>query len=163
MKHILILTLLLLAGPASARFGLGVMVGEPTGLNAKFGLEGNRALDAGLAWSLQDDKDMHLHVDYLFHNHSALKGSGLKGKLALYYGIGGRLQLRDDNNNNGNNNNDDEHDGDDRIGVRIPLGISWAPSGTPIDVFLELAPIVDLVPDTDMDINGGLGIRFWFD
>lgn len=159
MRHILILTLLLLAGPASARFGLGVMVGEPTGLNAKLGLADNRALDAGLAWSLQDNKDMHLHVDYLFHNNTALKGSGVKGKLALYYGIGGRLQLRDDNNRNDRDDDDD----DDRIGVRIPLGISWAPPQTPIDLFFELAPIVDLVPDTGMDINGGLGIRFWFD
>jgi hypothetical protein len=32
----------------------------------------------------------------------------------------------------------------------------------PVDIFLELVPILDLAPETDFDLGGGIGARFWF-
>ncbi|MDP2360095.1 MAG: hypothetical protein Q8O14_05010 [bacterium] len=150
---------LLWAGAASAEWlGLGVMLGEPTGLSAKTWLDKTRALDFGLAWTLSDDQDLHLHADYLLHNRTLLAQSGVPGGLTFYYGVGGRLQLRDDDDGRGRDNDDDK----DRLGLRIPLGIAWTPPATPLDVFLEVVPVVDIIPDTEAGFNGALGVRFWF-
>jgi hypothetical protein len=35
-------------------------------------------------------------------------------------------------------------------------------SGTPLDIFFELVPILDLVPDTDVELNASVGLRYWF-
>ena len=160
MRSMGLLMLLGLSTQAMAgKLGLGVMLGEPTGLNGKVWLDKIHAVDFGLAYSLSEDEDLHLHADYLFHNNTALAGSGMPGRLALYYGIGARLSMRDDNNHN--NGNDPDHD-KDHFGVRIPLGIAWTLPSAPLDFFLELAPVVDLMPDTGADLEGGLGLRFWF-
>ncbi len=146
---------LLLAGATLAHaelLGLGVMVGEPSGLSAKSWLDKTRAVDLGLAYSLSGDTDLQVHADYLIHNFTLLADSGIKGRLPFYYGLGGRLRLREGNGD----------DGKDKLGVRVPLGVSWYPPDTQLDVFLEVVPVVDLLPDTAAGLNAALGVRFWF-
>ena len=53
-------------------------------------------------------------------------------------------------------NNDDP-----RLGLRIPLGLSYLISNSPLELFGELAPVLDLTPDTTFRVNGGLGLRYW--
>jgi hypothetical protein len=38
----------------------------------------------------------------------------------------------------------------------------WIPKNAPIDVFIEVAPLLDIIPETDFSFNGGLGVRFFF-
>jgi hypothetical protein len=125
-------------------FGLGVMAGTPTGLSGKVWTSANNAVDAGLAWSFIDEGYLHIHADYLWHFPQAIHSNP---QVVLYAGIGGRLGLGDDA----------------RVGVRIPGGIEWWPRNTPLDVFLEIAPVLDLAPKTDFAFNGAIGIRFFFD
>jgi hypothetical protein len=127
-------------------FGLGVIVGEPTGLSLKFWTSGKNAVDGGLAWSLNDDSDLHVHGDFLWHNFDLINVS--KGRMPLYYGIGGRLRVRENR--------------DDLIGIRFPVGLDYLFEGAPFDIFLEIVPVLDLAPDTDVDFNAALGGRFWF-
>ncbi|MCA9786704.1 MAG: hypothetical protein KDC10_02400 [Calditrichaeota bacterium] len=141
--------MLTLAGVASAQsLEVGVMVGEPTGLNGKIWLDARHAVDAGLAWSLQSQRSLHAHADWLIHDPEILAGSQIPGEPSLYYGVGGRLSARDH--------------GRDHLGVRIPVGLAWRLPGAPLAVFFELAPVVDLVPDTGLDVEGGLGLRYCF-
>ncbi|MDP2360096.1 MAG: DUF3996 domain-containing protein [bacterium] len=154
-----LLLLSLAVQPVAARLGVGVMIGEPTGLNAKLWLDKTHALDFGLAWSLSEHQDMHVHADYLFHNNNVFANSGASGLLSLFYGIGGRMRIHDDNNDHNGNDNDRDKN---RVGVRIPVGIDWVLPRAPVDFFMELAPVVDLMPDTHLDVEGGIGVRFWF-
>jgi len=124
-------------------FGLGVMLGEPTGISAKVWNSDKSAFGFGAAWSFGRYDAVHLHADYL--RHSWIQGVE-KGDLAFYYGIGGRIVLAD---NPG-------------IGVRVPLGLNYIVPDAPIDIFVEAVPILDLAPSTDFDGNGALGIRFYF-
>lgn len=124
-------------------FGLGIMLGEPSGINAKLWVSSQNAVDAGLAWSFRNDGYIHIHADYLWHFPHLISSTE---RLVLYAGIGGRLG--------------GGHDA--IIGARIPIGIEWWPKDTPLDIFLELAPILDLVPATELSMNGGIGIRFFF-
>jgi hypothetical protein len=51
----------------SRGFGLGIILGEPTGISAKYWTGSTTALDFGLGYSFEKNSRMHLHADYLFH------------------------------------------------------------------------------------------------
>lgn len=145
--------MMILAKPVTAQdhgFGMGIILGEPTGLSAKAWTSGDNAFDFAAAWSFKNyhknhnDGSLLLQADYVWHFFNAISVS--KGKLPVYVGIGARVVLADDPS----------------FGVRIPVGIDYLFSDAPIDVFLELVPILDLSPETDFGIGGGLGIRYWF-
>ena len=125
-------------------FGLGVILGEPTGISFKQWIEKKKAIDGAIAWSFEKKSAVHLHADLLFHTSNIVKVE--MSKLVAYYGIGGRIKFVDKS----------------RIGVRVPLGLDYLPSETPIDVFLEIVPLLDLAPSTDFTLNAALGVRFFF-
>ncbi|HLR24373.1 MAG TPA: hypothetical protein VK112_00810 [Fodinibius sp.] len=133
------------AQQANKGTGIGFMVGEPTGLSLKSWTSSTNAFDVGLAWSLDSDA-VHIHADYLWHNFN-LFNDVQSGSLPFYYGIGGRVVFRDNN--------------DAKIGARIPVGINYLFDDSPIGLFLELAPVFNVAPETDFDIEGGLGVRFY--
>jgi hypothetical protein len=123
---------------AQKNFGIGIIIGEPTGLSAKLYTGSNNAFDFAAAWSFKGEGNLLLQADYVWH-------SSLAKELALYYGIGGRVIFQ----NNA------------RVGVRIPVGLDYQFTTAPIDIFLELVPILDLAPSTNFNIGGGIGVRFW--
>jgi hypothetical protein len=123
----------------------GVLLGEPTGFSAKYWTTSNTALDFGAAWSFEGKGQFHFHCDYLFHNYDLIKVN--RGSLPVYFGIGGRVRF---------------DEGDNRLGLRIAIGAEYLFDEYPMSLFFEIAPIVDFVPDTEADLNGGFGIRYVF-
>lgn len=124
---------------------VGILLGEPTGLSAKLWTTGNTAFDLGVAWSFGDGGNFHLHADYLFHNFDFFDVD--TGSLPIYVGIGGRVRLEDD---------------DSRVGLRVALGLEYIMENNPFSFFFEVAPIVDFLPETEADVNGGIGVRYIF-
>ncbi len=124
---------------------LGILLGEPTGISWKYWTTGDAALDLGVAWSFGDGGHFHLHGDYLFHNFDFFDVDS--GSLPIYVGIGGRVRIEDD---------------DSRVGLRIALGLEYILESNPISFFFEVAPIVDFLPETEADVNGGIGVRYIF-
>jgi hypothetical protein len=127
-------------------FGIGFMVGEPTGLAAKKWIGGKSAFAGGAAWSFVNNSAMVLHLDYLHHNYEAFNVRVEKGKLPFYMGIGGRIKLDDES----------------RLGARVPIGVVYVSDEYPLDVFFEVVPLLDLVPETSFTVNGGIGLRYYF-
>jgi hypothetical protein len=126
---------------------LGVIIGEPTGVSAKFWTSGRSAVDLGVAWSLggsgtihDPSGNMHIHSNYLWHFWT---DSGV----AFYAGLGGRLLF----------------DNDTEFAARIPIGMQFNIARR-LGVFFELAPTLPIMPETesDFDINGGAGVRLRF-
>jgi len=138
-------------------FGLGVIIGEPTGISAKLWTSPVNAFDFGLGWSIGGDRigkykgnyngggRVHFHMDYLWHSFDVIHSSE---RFPLYYGIGGRM-------NTGAGY-------DASLAVRGVLGIAWLPHHTPIDVFLELVPSLQLTPSTGFGLDAGIGARYFF-
>jgi hypothetical protein len=129
------------------RFGLGIMIGEPTGITGKYWMNTTNALAGGVAWSFRGrsgSNNIHLHLDYQAHNFNLFNVE--QGTMGFYYGIGGRLRTG----------------GDANIGVRIPLGLNYLFADNPLEIYFEIVPILDLMPDTDLEGNGGIGIRYYF-
>ncbi|MCB0722646.1 MAG: DUF3996 domain-containing protein [Ignavibacteriae bacterium] len=155
MKKIIFATLfILLASTLSFgqtnSFGVGIIVGEPTGLSMKLRLSENTAIDGALGWSFEDKGSLHIHGDFLLHDYSLIHVD--EGRLPIYYGIGGRIKLK--NENKGND--------DDRIGVRVPVGLAYEFSSRKADIFLEIVPILDLTPESQVSFNAALGARYYF-
>lgn len=128
----------------SSGVGLGLIVGEPTGVSFKYWTGSTTAIDAALAWSFIDGGAFHIHGDYLFHNMRLI--SVPEGLLPFYYGIGARIKTANDT----------------KLGVRVPLGLAYLFQSAPVDIFLEIVPILDLTPKTDFAINAALGARYYF-
>ncbi|MDD5675768.1 MAG: hypothetical protein PHC61_16480 [Chitinivibrionales bacterium] len=138
-------------------FGLGVIIGEPTGISAKLWTSPVNAFDFGLGWSMGGDRignymgyynggsRVHFHMDYLWHWFDAIQSNE---RFPLYAGIGGSL-------NTGAGY-------DASAAIRGVFGIAWMPHRAPIDVFLELVPSLQVVPSTGFGMDAGLGARFYF-
>ena len=125
-------------------FGLGIILGEPTGLSAKKWLNSHSAIDGAVAWSLVTPSSFHVHADYLYHDFNIFNVK--KGKLPLYFGIGFKIRIGDE----------------DRLGIRIPVGICYIFEQAPLDIFLELGPVLDLTPATKLRLTSSIGIRYYF-
>lgn len=127
-------------------FGAGVVVGEPTGITAKLWYtETGFGLAAAAAWKLSEDAAFHLLIDALFH--IALIETEGGRYIVPFVGAGITNRLSDDV----------------RIGLRVPVGLSLLPLRTfPIEFFAQIAPGVGLLPETDADLEFGLGARFYF-
>jgi hypothetical protein len=132
--------------PQDRPFEAGVIFGEPTGLSLKYWVSDVMAIDGGVGWSFDDDTDLHLHGDVLWHNFDVFNVS--KGELPIYFGVGARGQFRDNR--------------DDRAGIRFPIGINYLFEDVPLSLFLEIAPVLDVVPSTRGDLTAGIGLRFRF-
>src|SRR4051794_3918336 len=165
MKRTVLTTLaaiFLLAGAAKSasatevgygrRFGLGIVLGDPTGLTAKLWLSKTNALDFGLGFtnygagfgaSCYYDSagrqhcngyyDTSVNVDYLWQS-TLVRGTA---QLDWYIGLGGRIFFLGDRNY--------------RYGVdvaaRAPIGLALMFNNPSfIEVFFELAPSLYLLP-----------------
>jgi hypothetical protein len=152
---IAMIILLLTAFSANARtqddLGIGVIIGEPTGLSLKYWLDDEVALDGAAAWSYSENDSLQLHGDYLFHNYDLLEDD----EWPVYYGIGARLKLKDDDGRGRNENYA-------MFGIRFPLGITYLFDDEPLDLFFEVVPVLDLSPEIELDLNAAIGLRFYF-
>jgi len=143
----IVLMTIVLCGVAPAQnkgFGLGIILGEPTGISFKHWTGHKTALVGAVAWAFGHENAFHLHLDYTLHNFRLIKAE--RHSIPFYYGIGFRFK--------------DEHK--DRLGVRFPLGIIYMFDDAPIDIFLEIVPIFDLIPKTALSFNAGIGARYYF-
>lgn len=129
----------------SKDLGIGFMVGEPTGLTLKSWTGGGNAIDVGAAWSFGRYDAITLQADYLWHNYNVFSDVD-EGSLPLYVGIGGRLVLGEN---------------DSYIGARVPVGLNYLFEDAPVGLFIEAAPILNVAPSTDFDIDGTIGARFY--
>lgn len=136
-----------LAKSQKSGFGLGIMFGEPTGVSFKGWISERSAIDGGLGWSFVNEGSVQMHADYLFHFYNVFETPNLP----LYLGVGGRIKLKNT-----------ERDNDMRLGVRVPFGMSYQFTEAPVDIFLEIVPILDLNPTTSGSINAALGFRYYF-
>ncbi len=146
-----VMMMLLLAGTVRADgrgFGIGIILGEPTGVSFKKWVSDSNAYAAALGWSfIGDTAAINMHIDYLWHDHKILQGKeNALSEISFFYGLGGRFKMA----------------GQTQVGLRIPLGINYQAVKSPLEVFLEIVPILNLTPSTTFNVNGGLGVRSYF-
>src|ERR1039457_238047 len=88
VHHIIILLLLCTISQAQDKgYGIGIILGEPSGLSGKYWLNSTNALDFGLGFSFTNfnNSRIQLNCDYLWNNYNLLKTSE---KFVIYFGPG---------------------------------------------------------------------------
>jgi hypothetical protein len=131
--------------------GLGVVIGSPTGLALKYTLSRQSAFAAHAGWSFIGDKGFHLTGDYQYLFPMVIEtaeGASISD-LAPYIAAGGRFRFKEVGEEN-----------EFHLGLRIGGGVEYLISK--FGFFLELVPVVNLVPETDFDWEYGLGFLFYF-
>jgi len=134
-------------------FGVGLLVGEPTGVSLKYYLGDDKAIDAGLGGAFLS-KGLQIHGDFLWHPW--ILESKPSFVLPVYVGVGARLLDR-----NGGARNEDHF----RIGARAVGGVLFDFREVPLDVFVEVAGVADYRTVGDpfgLDLNLGAGVRYYF-
>lgn len=131
----------------AGHFGAGVTLGEPIGASVKYWFNNTMAIDGALGWSYRDDTDLYLHSDVLWHDFNLIPVS--QGRLPFYFGVGALVRFRHGHHDN-------------QAGIRVPVGVSYMFENAPVDVFVEIAPALDVAPSLHGEVTGGIGIRYWF-
>lgn len=151
MKNIIFLIALLslsFTSQASSKLhGLGAMLGEPTGISYRYQFKNNVLLDAGLDYRLGDRA--HIYGSYLMIAPQSLLIFGQVTK--WFYGGGFRSKTK-------------EHDDKDKtfFGARGATGLLYTPESEPFEVFIQLAPTLNIIPETSVDFDFNIGARFVF-
>jgi hypothetical protein len=149
---------------ANKTFGLGIMLGSPTGLSGKWFVGAAEAIDFGIGFIGRYGRHrdgLHIHADYLWHPVTLVKTEPFY--LPLYVGIGGRFWDYD-YDDDGNDNFEGS-----ALGLRLPAGIAFDFNEIPLDAFFELAFVLDLFLNDDygddlgVDLSAAVGVRYWFD
>lgn len=132
--------------PPAKTFGVGLMVGEPTGASLKYWLSDVAAIDGVVGVSLDHDNDFAAHADFLYHFNDVVQLD--QNHLSVYFGGGPRFRARDRKH--------------DLFGIRAVGGVAYIFDNIPVDVFFEVGPVFDLSPDFEVRHTVGVGARFWF-
>ncbi|MFL5814647.1 MAG: hypothetical protein ACJ763_13815 [Bdellovibrionia bacterium] len=148
--------------PETSRpFGLGVVLGEPTGITGKYWIDRRSAVDTTLSYSFSDY--FLVFADYLYHFPGAFgQTNEFVSALNPYVGVGAEIFIQTQDTGNKDRTYFRSDQGSAGFGIRIPLGVEWRPVTVPLGVFAEIAPGVGVIPATYGFVQGGVGIRFYF-
>lgn len=135
-------------------FGLGLIIGDPTGLTLKGFLTRETAIDGAVGIGVLGGEGLHVHADFLWHFPIQQWSSAA---LDLYLGVGPELGFH--NHPHHPPPDDDHHDV--FIGARAPFGLAVM-FNAPFDVFLEVAAGLWLIQDVHFHLDAAIGGRYWF-
>lgn len=128
--------------PRGGDFGVGLQAGVPIGASIKYWMDNRLAMQTALgSWS----SDFTATADILWHDANAFKSGN--NEVPGFY-LGGGLYISEDN--------------DDELGIRGVVGINYFFPDNPFEVYAELAPTLILEDETEGDLTGGIGARYYF-
>ena len=145
------------AQPAEkGNLGLGLIIGEPTGLAAKLYLDDDNAIQGAVGGAFVGG-GLHVHADYLWHPWILEDRDSFT--LPVYVGPGLRAIYYDKG-----------RDGDDfvALGPRVVGGLVFDFKEIPLDVFVEVAGVLEYgfiegdEGGIGLAINAGAGARYYF-
>ena len=130
-------------------WGLGLRIGNPTGITAKRYLGASNAVEVALGTNYNSG-GFELLGHYLFH-FPINNAPGLD----WYYGFGGQLQTYDRNEGN--------RDDDFEIGADGVIGLEYVFADAPVSIFLDGILFMEIIDDPfDFDLDAGIGVRYNF-
>lgn len=140
-------------GADKGAFGVGIILGEPTGITAKLYLEDDQAIQAAVG-SAFIGGGIHLHADYVFHPY--ILQSRPSFVLPVYVGPGVRVI----DYTNGRD------DSSFAVGLRAVGGLLFDFKTVPLDAFVEVAGVFEYEfkdgKGAGIKLNAGAGVRYYF-
>lgn len=122
------------------RLGIGGQLGDPSGISLKLYQHSGFAYELLAAWDLDDF--------FFLNGHGLYERPIPDSPLRYYLGPGLLVGFRDRPN-----------DDDVVVGISGQFGINFFVER--FEVFLHLTPRLGILPDTDGDLGGGIGLRYY--
>ena len=139
------MAIIFLLGSASfgqtTRYGLGLIVLDPSGLTAKAWLKKSGAIAGAIGWSAMEGHQLHLQADYIFYGGRMASDQNVD--FSFYLGLGGKIIFQDQDN----------------AWFRVPLGIDFFTKKSPLNIFIEVVPSFNFA---EIKLSGAIGIRYLF-
>lgn len=140
-------------GGNKGTFGIGLILGEPTGVSAKLYLQDDQAIQAAVGFAFVGG-GVHAHADYVFHPVILQERDSFV--LPVYVGPGVRMI--------------NYADGRDAsyfaLGARVVGGLLFDFKEIPLDAFVEVAGVVEFGFADDegfgLALNAAAGARYYF-
>lgn len=137
-------------GPQSRRVGVGIIAGDPTGVTVKGYVAPRTAINGIASWSFIDDA--FTLIGDVTYDLLEIDTRSQPLSLPFYVGAGGKFVA----------NNKNTPGSDSSFGVRVPVGVAAQFEKIPLEISVEVGPGIELVPETEFDITGGIAARFYF-
>lgn len=133
-------------------FGIGLVLGEPTGITAKLYLDDDTALQAAIGFNFYGS-GVQVNAEYLLHPWIVQERDTFV--LPIYLGPGVRAIQYD------GGRGADSHFA---FGLRGVVGLLFDFKNVPLDAFVELAGVLeyDAAEDFEVAFNLGAGVRYYF-
>jgi hypothetical protein len=123
--------------------GVGIGAGDPTGLSFALRTESLLTVSSMVGWDFKY-QEFHVHVDNQFPVAEIQPPESVLA-LTFFTGIGATVDFGDDAG----------------IGARIPL-VAALSIDKPIEVFVEVVPVVSVLPAIELNMQATMGLRSWF-
>jgi hypothetical protein len=125
-------------------FGVGIVLGSPSGLSGSLPMGETNAINAVIGYDAVGHANLHLQADYVWIRNEILPVES--GRVSLYYGPGAFAVIS----------------GHAALGVRAVVGVDYWFQEAPVQLFLELGPGINVLPNTAPAASAGLGARYYF-
>lgn len=143
--------------PEGKKFGVGIMLGEPSGLTGKYWLSNTKAIALSIGNSYFGK--IRLGGDYLWHfNAFNSQMANLYAGPGVAIGIGESSGWWYTNKNKTWYNESDEFG----FGVRGIMGLNIVPKASPFEFFTEFGLMLGIFPASYTNFEGAIGFRFYF-
>jgi hypothetical protein len=142
------------SGIEKGTFGLGLYIGEPTGVAAKLYLKDDEAVQGAVGFAFAGD-GFQIHADYVFHPYILQDKEAFT--MPVYFGPGARFIQYSAG-----------RDGDRYValGARGVAGLLFDFKDLPLDAFVEVAGVVEYGfadrAGFGLTFNAGAGARYYF-
>ncbi len=148
---IFLMLITLQANSQDKNWGIGIRLGDPTGISAKKYLGASNGLELALGGNIEG-RGLQFLVHYLFH-FPINNAPGLD----WYYGFG--AQIEDDHRDDHDRGRDDETE----FGADGVLGLEYTFASGRLSAYVDGILFVELIDDPfDLELDAGIGLRFNF-
>ena len=144
----------------SGSLGVGGQVGAPTGVTLKFYNAGAASYDFLGAWDARGSF-FFFNVHAQFHTSRDVENIE-EGELEWFIGPGAFIGVFGDDpgDDDPDKEDDDPDEGEAAIGPSVRVGLSYA-FAEHFEVFAQVTPRLSVVPVTEFNPGGGIGLRIY--
>ena len=139
---VLVAVLSLLFCVGFSKMGAGLYLGSPFGLYGRYFLNSSSFVDARISYS----GSLAVAADYLLYEPSLVKFE--KFVFPLHYGAGATVGF---------------FGSSVLLGARLPAGLNYAFMDGKLDVALEAALDIRVIPSFNLGATGGVSVVYYFD
>jgi len=139
---VLVAVLSLLFCVGFSKMGAGLYLGNPFGLYGRYFLNSSSFVDARISYS----GSLAVAADYLLYEPSLVKFE--KFVFPLHYGAGATVGF---------------FGSSILLGARVPVGLNYAFMDGKLDVALEAALDIRVIPSFNLGATGGVSVVYYFD